>query len=1018
MKPLRLTMKAFGPYAGEESLDFANLKGRNFFLIHGPTGAGKTSILDAICFALFGDSSGEERKSKQMRSDHAEQSLSTEVTFEFMLGQDRYRVTRSPEQERAARRGNATVTTKGQATLWKLNKDLSNPIVLASKATDVTEKIEQLLGFKSNQFRQVVLLPQGKFRQLIMASSSERQAILEALFKTEIYRRIEEALKEKASGVGDQIKEKKSRQALILEQAGSVCLEEVEEKRQTAILQVEQVRLKIAECKDREVIAQRHLAEARESMQKLSEVEEATKVFSQLSQDKELFSQKESELAQARRAQSLAASETVLKQRAEEFEQAKMKLSQAEESVAGLEEMNQETGKLLAIETGKQAERDVAAKELSFLTELGGKVKELESARQKCSLAEKRYKQIESERQVSQKRLADNQAALDELQRQVIEHEVNSAKVEALKLGLKNLETAYTDRQRIEQLNSEFVDRRKDADESGACLSSLTGRLAQARGELGELEDSFVGHQAAVLSAKLISGEACLVCGSVEHPKPARISGELPTESALKAKRDEIKQLESVSSDLLSDNQKQLAAIAKLEAERDSLISRLGEVGAIDLKELAKRVQEAKELHLAAAKSESQLAERQNKLVMVKSVLEQEKHKLDTADAQLQEAKSDYEQTRAIAAEREAQIPSDLQDLQLVEQAKRKSQQLLEALKESFQKAQDGARSASELFIAAKTALEKSKEARALTDQRLQTQKQEFVAALNEAGFNSLQDFKLARRSNEEIAFLDKEISKYQADMAAVEDRLQRAKKAAHGLDPPDIARFESNFHVAKEQTELVVREEASLSERLKQIQIWLNELTKVLKEIEDLESRFGVVGRLADVASGKNAFGVTFQRFVLGALLDDVLIASSQRLRIMSKGRYQLQRMTTRADKRMGGGLDLEVYDTYTGTSRPVATLSGGESFIASLSMALGLADVVQSYSGGVYLETIFVDEGFGSLDPESLDLALRALIDLQQGGRLVGIISHVPELKERIDARLEVIPGRAGSSARFVVA
>lgn len=216
----------------------------------------------------------------------------------------------------------------------------------------------------------------------------------------------------------------------------------------------------------------------------------------------------------------------------------------------------------------------------------------------------------------------------------------------------------------------------------------------------------------------------------------------------------------------------------------------------------------------------------------------------------------------------------------------------------------------------------------------------------------------------------------------------------------------------------MLVREEASLSERLRQIQIWLNELTRVLKEIEDLESRFGVVGRLAEVASGRNAFGVTFQRFVLGALLDDVLIASSQRLRIMSKGRYQLQRMTTRADKRTAGGLDLEVYDTYTGTARPVATLSGGESFIASLSMALGLADVVQSYAGGVYLETIFVDEGFGSLDPESLDLALRALIDLQQGGRLVGIISHVPELKERIDARLEVVPGRAGSSARFVVA
>ncbi|MBX9772256.1 MAG: SMC family ATPase, partial [Candidatus Obscuribacterales bacterium] len=877
---------------------------------------------------------------------------------------------------------------------------------------------EQLLGFKSNQFRQVVLLPQGKFRQLIMANSNEREAILEALFKTEIYRRIEEALKEKASGVGDQIKEKKSRQALILEQAGSVCLEEVEVKRQAAIVQVEQIKLKIADCKDKELQAQRLLVEAGDTMQKLFEVEEATKVCSRLAGAKDQNSLKQSELSQARRAQSLAQSETTLKQRAEEFEQAKLKLAQAEEAVAGAEENNQQHSELLALETGRQAERDEAAKRLSFLTELGAKVMELHSARQKFSLAEKRYKQIEVERQAGQKRSADYQLRLEGLQRQAVEREVNSAKVEALNLTLKNLEASYADRQRIDQLNFELVDKRKDAEEADACVSALMSRLKECRQELAQLEDSFAGHQAAVLASKLVDGEACLVCGSIEHPKPASIMGELPTDSSLKAKRDEIKLLESNASELSKGNQKQLAAIAKLEAERDSLVARLGDLSTVGVKELAKRVEAARELHLAAVNSQTQLAELQNNLLKLKNAVAKEKDDLAAADVQLTEAKSHFEQARAVAAERETQIPSELQNPQSVEEAKRKAQTLVEALNETFAKAQESARLGSESFVAAKTALEKAQEVQSLSDRYLQTQKQEFVTALKEAGFSSLQDFKLARRSNEDIALLDKEISKYQADLAAAEDRLQRARKAADSLEPPDMARFESDFQMAKEQTEFVVREEASLSERLKQIQIWLNELTKVLKEIEDLESRFGVVGRLAEVASGRNAFGVTFQRFVLGALLDDVLIASSQRLKIMSKGRYQLQRMTTRADKRTAGGLDLEVYDTYTGTSRPVATLSGGESFIASLSMALGLADVVQSYAGGVHLETIFVDEGFGSLDPESLDLALRALIDLQQGGRLVGIISHVPELKERIDARLEVIPGRAGSSARFVVA
>jgi exonuclease SbcC len=177
------------------------------------------------------------------------------------------------------------------------------------------------------------------------------------------------------------------------------------------------------------------------------------------------------------------------------------------------------------------------------------------------------------------------------------------------------------------------------------------------------------------------------------------------------------------------------------------------------------------------------------------------------------------------------------------------------------------------------------------------------------------------------------------------------------------------------------------------------------------------VVGRISEVASGHNPQGITFQRFVLGALLDDVLIAATERLQIMSHRRYSLQRRAERSDRRTSGGLDLEVLDSYTGMARPVSTLSGGESFLASLALALGLSDVVQAYAGGIHLDTIFVDEGFGSLDPEALDLAFRALVDLQRGGRLVGIISHVPDLRERIDTRLEIIPDRRGSTVRFVI-
>jgi len=221
----------------------------------------------------------------------------------------------------------------------------------------------------------------------------------------------------------------------------------------------------------------------------------------------------------------------------------------------------------------------------------------------------------------------------------------------------------------------------------------------------------------------------------------------------------------------------------------------------------------------------------------------------------------------------------------------------------------------------------------------------------------------------------------------------------------------------AKEELAGTLREEATLKESLKRIDSGLAAHEKFSREVHSLEERYTVVGKLAEVAGGTNKDGITFQRFVLAALLDDVLATASKRLHLMSNGRFHLQRVKDRTDRRMAGGLDLEVHDSYTGTARPASSLSGGESFLASLSLALGLADVVQSYAGGMYLETIFVDEGFGSLDDEALDQALRALIDLQQTGRLVGIISHVRDLRERIDTRLEVTADRRGSKARFVV-
>ena len=250
---------------------------------------------------------------------------------------------------------------------------------------------------------------------------------------------------------------------------------------------------------------------------------------------------------------------------------------------------------------------------------------------------------------------------------------------------------------------------------------------------------------------------------------------------------------------------------------------------------------------------------------------------------------------------------------------------------------------------------------------------------------------------------------------AAAHERAARAVRAIAGLVRPDLVALDARASAARAAVEATLARITQTRSALAALADTLGRLDTIARESGAIEAEYRVVGHLADIANGTNGRNLTFQRYVLAALLDDVLRAASLRLAAMSRGRYQLQRREDLADARRAGGLDLEVFDEYTGRSRPASTLSGGEGFMASLSLALGLSDVVQAYAGGVQLDTLFIDEGFGSLDPESLDMAMKALIDLQQRGRTVGVISHVEEMKQQIDVAIEVVQGVRGSRVRL---
>ena len=291
-----------------------------------------------------------------------------------------------------------------------------------------------------------------------------------------------------------------------------------------------------------------------------------------------------------------------------------------------------------------------------------------------------------------------------------------------------------------------------------------------------------------------------------------------------------------------------------------------------------------------------------------------------------------------------------------------------------------------------------------------------FLARVTEEDFASEEDYRAARLTPEDRDRFGKEIQDHRLESKSAEDRVKRTREESKGIETPDLDGLTAKAAEAEGEVDAAAKELNGLEKDAKQAEDWLARLGRTAVEASRLEDRYGVVGRVADAANGQNTLRMTFQRFVLATLLERVLVAATARLLDMSRGRFRLQRAREQADRRAAGGLDLEVFDAHTGTQRSVTTLSGGESFQAALSLALGLADVVQSYAGGLRMDTIFVDEGFGSLDSEALDLALNTLMDLRRSGRLVGIISHVDGLKERIDARLEVRPGPRGSTARFV--
>lgn len=1009
MRPLSLSMQAFGPYADVVELDFRRLEGHSLLLIHGPTGSGKTSILDAICFALFGEATGSDRKSKDARSHFADPLVPTQVVLEFALGAVRWRVRRVAEQMRPG----GTTMKPPQASLERLGDDGSAEL-RASKVREVDAAIAELLGFEVEQFRQVVLLPQGEFRRLLVSDSKDREKILETLFGAALFRRIEAELRKAAAALEREVIDGRTRIDELLRMAEVASVDELRSRSGQ-----QQARSEELQGQDEALRAQldarvADLAAAEALAARFAERTAATSASAALEKDSANQLQRREELAAARRAQGLEALVERLANASAAEARERRKLGDATEALASCEAEKLAAAAALVAEEARSGERDEAA----------ALARRLEAA----ATAAARLAGLKAAIQATETRIADATGAIALNGRDIVyaqgrldAAEKELAPLRALAAELEKRRTRVADAARVRKAAEDLEAARSFLMRQMVEVGGAKQRVAEAETRVAacqlaeaELHARWAAGQAALLAQSLLDGEPCPVCGSTAHPAPASSSAEVPGQRDVDASRSAITDARAQ----LDLRRRELETELAKESERRHAVAglegTLGNDSAITVADAAAAFATAEAALVEAGKAHARIFDLDKEKAAHVAAIEEATADQRAAEARKVEDEKILARDAALAGELQKSVPAELAGIDIAKTLAATAARV-DAMTKSLERARSRAAASSAAHVAAATAVERAANDHRTAGVALADATAGLEAALASAGFQTRTQLEAARRSGAQIDALEAGLKRFDEALAAARERARRASEAVDGKTPPDVEAAKQAAASARVAFDAVLEEKSRLAEALATTARTLAMLEESAARIEEAERRFRAVGRVAAVAEGKNESGVSFARFVLGTLLDSVLLAATERLLGMSQGRFALVRAGDRRDRRRSGGLDLEVFDAHTGVARPAATLSGGEGFLASLSLALGLADVVQSHTGGIRLETIFIDEGFGTLDPEALDLAMRTLEDLQAGGRLVGIISHVPELRERVGARLEVVPGRRGSTARF---
>lgn len=918
MRPLKLTMSAFGPYAGRMELDFETLGTGGLYLITGDTGAGKTTIFDAISFALFGEASGANREPGMLRSKYADPATPTEVELIFRYAGREYTITRNPEYMRPKAKGKdkGEVLTKQAADAKLIYPDGH----VVTKLREVNNAVKEILGLDREQFGQVAMIAQGDFLKLLLADTKERQKIFRNIFHTNLYVELQDRLSKQANAVKYQWED--ARNSIRQYMEGIVCAEDSSLTEQTR--QARDGNLPVEEVLS--------LLDAL-----LEEDQEAQKALD----------------AQLQDTDSVLESVVSLLTKAEAYQKTKDSLAKTEQEEESTRLLLQQRQEALEAEQAKKPRQVQLSKEITAIDLSLPEYDRLDDLQKALAASELQKKKAETDIDAAQETKDSLAAEIEKLKKERKTLEDIGAEKEKL---LWQKQEQHEKREKLQELVSSIAkfhtqqNSWKTAQGLYLAADEKSTRLMQ---EYDAKNKAFLDEQAGIIAERLEDGQPCPVCGSVHHPAPAVMAETAPTE-------DEVKKARKAYEKAAKDTEKASAAAAK---EKGKVTSQ-----------------------------EEALSEQIESLLGAR--------KIDEAEA--------------TARIRVSELNDSVSNLEAEIKQIAKSQDRKKELDDLIPKKEKGLSAAEEKMASAREQL-------ASATASIQSATEQITALKGKLSFEDKSAATAQRNSLEkDLKALQAALENAEKNYASCKDRLTSLNASAEQLRRQLNEGTEIDMDAQAEKKASLTALKAEILKNQKAVHTRLTANSACRKNIQSksaelsaLEEKQKWMRALSDTANGsiKCKERIMLETYIQTTYFDRIVARANVRLMKMTGGQYDLKRRKAAEDMRSQSGLELDVIDHYNGTERSVKTLSGGESFKASLALALGLSDEVQM-STGIQLDTLFVDEGFGSLDPESLNQAYNTLAGLTEGNRLVGIISHVAELKERIDKQIVVTKEKCGGS------